>query len=47
MSRPIDFWFSIGSTYAYLTVMRIGEVARQGGVVFRRRPFDVRAIVVE
>lgn len=47
MSSQIDFWFSIGSTYTYLSVMRIDEVARQAGLTFRWRPFDVRAIMVE
>jgi 2-hydroxychromene-2-carboxylate isomerase len=47
MSRPIDFWFSIGSTYTYLTVMRIGDVTRETGVSFRWRPFDVRSIMIE
>lgn len=40
--RPIDFWFSIGSTYSYLTVMRIDTVAEQAGARIRWRPFDVR-----
>ena len=47
MSSPIDFWFSIGSTYSYLSVMRIEEFARQNGLNFRWRPFDVRALMVE
>jgi 2-hydroxychromene-2-carboxylate isomerase len=47
MSSPIDFWFSIGSTYTYLSVMRIEAVARQSGVTFRWRPFDVSAIMIE
>ncbi len=47
MSAPLDFWFSIGSTYTYLTVSRIGEVARRAGVSFRWRPFNVRAIMLE
>lgn len=46
MSEPIDFWFSIGSTYTYLTVMRIEDVARRFGVSFRWRPFDVRAVML-
>ena len=29
MSSPIDFWFSIGSTYTYLSVMRIDALAEQ------------------
>ncbi|WP_209427078.1 DsbA family protein [Pararhodobacter sp. SW119] len=42
----IDFWFSIGSTYSYLTVMRLPEVARRTGQAFIWRPFDVRRIMV-
>jgi 2-hydroxychromene-2-carboxylate isomerase len=47
MSAPIDFWFSIGSTYTYLSVMRIGDIERQNGIAFRWRPFDIRAIMTE
>jgi 2-hydroxychromene-2-carboxylate isomerase len=47
MSAPIDFWFSIGSTYTYLSVMRVGDIERQNGITFRWRPFDVRAIMTE
>ena len=46
MSDSIDFWFSIGSTYTYLTVMRIEKVARCSGMIFRWRPFDVRAVML-
>lgn len=45
--RKIDFWFSIGSTYSYLSVMRLAEVERQTGVAFTWRPFNVRAIMRE
>lgn len=41
----IDFWFSIGSTYTYLSVMRLSEVARRDGIRFRWRPFSVRSIM--
>lgn len=27
----IDFWFSIGSTYSYLTVMRLPDLAKKVG----------------
>ena len=47
MSTPIDFWFSIGSTYTYLTVMRLAEVEREAGVAFDWRPYSVRAIMRE
>ncbi|TIT86612.1 MAG: 2-hydroxychromene-2-carboxylate isomerase, partial [Mesorhizobium sp.] len=43
----IDFWFSIGSTYTYLSVMRLAEVAAETGIEFRWRPFNVRAIMIE
>jgi 2-hydroxychromene-2-carboxylate isomerase len=47
MADPIDFWFSVGSTYTYLTVMRLAEIERVGGIPFRWRPFSVRAIMKE
>lgn len=43
----VDFWFSVGSTYSYLTVMRLADVERAAGVPFRWRPFSVRAIMIE
>jgi 2-hydroxychromene-2-carboxylate isomerase len=42
----IDFWFSIGSTYSYLSVMRLGRVATETGIEFVWRPFNVREIMV-
>lgn len=44
-SEVIDFWFSIGSTYTYLTVMRLADVEREHNVRFNLRPFSVRAIL--
>lgn len=44
--RDIEFWFSIGSTYSYLTVMRLGEVERQTGVRFTWIPFNVREMMI-
>jgi len=41
----IDFWHSIGSTYSYLTVMRLPHVAGASGVDFRWRPFNVRHVM--
>ena len=43
----IDFWFTIGSTYTYLTVMRLEEVEKAAEVRFRWRPFDLRTIFNE
>ena len=45
--KPIDFWFSVGSTYSYLTVMRLTAVAEAAGIPFDWRPFSVRAIMRE
>jgi 2-hydroxychromene-2-carboxylate isomerase len=43
----LDFWYSIGSTYTYLTVMRIEEVERREKIEVRWRPFSVRALMKE
>ena len=43
----IDFWFTVGSTYTYLSVMRLAEVERATGIAFRWRPFSVRQIMIE
>jgi len=43
----IDFWFSIGSTYTYLSVMRLSDVERTRHVRFNWRPFNVREIMLE
>jgi 2-hydroxychromene-2-carboxylate isomerase len=42
----MDFWFSIGSTYSYLTVMRLPALAQRHGVGVRWRPFNVRHVMV-
>jgi len=44
---PIQFWFSIGSTYSYLTVMRLDAIERRYGVSFDWHPFSVRALMRE
>jgi len=43
----LDFWFSLGSTYTYLSAMRIGELSHNKGVTVRWRPFQLRAILEE
>ena len=43
----IDFWYSIGSTYSYLTVARLPSIAKDAGVEFRWRPFNVRHVMIE
>lgn len=45
--RNIDFWFSIGSTYTYLTVMRLDGIEHDANVAFDWKPFSVRALMQE
>lgn len=45
--KTFDFWFSIGSTYSFLTVHRIDDVAIQAGVRVSWRPFSVRVLMRE
>ncbi len=45
--KNIDFYFSIGSTYTYLSVTRILDVEKKYGVKFNWKPFSVRAIMKE
>lgn len=45
--KQIDFWFSIGSTYSYLTIMRLMDVERKTKVLFNWHPFSVRSIMME
>ncbi len=48
MAEPaIDFWFSIGSTYTYLSIMRVVEAQADSGVAVRWRPFSVCEIMRE
>ncbi len=43
----IDFWFTMGSTYSYLSVQRLNDVERASGVSFRWRPFHLLLILQE
>ena len=45
--KEIEFWFSIGSTYTYLSVTRIAEVSQKTGVSLSWQPFSVRKIMRE
>ena len=45
--KEIEFWFSIGSTYSYLSVTRLPQVARETGASFSWQPFSVRSIMRE
>ena len=43
----IDFWFTMGSTYSFLSVMRLAELERSTGTSFRWRPFHLLSILQE
>jgi 2-hydroxychromene-2-carboxylate isomerase len=45
--KDIDFYFSIGSTYTYLSVTRILDVENKNQVKFNWKPFSVRMIMKE
>jgi 2-hydroxychromene-2-carboxylate isomerase len=47
MTKHLDFFLFLGSTYTYLAVNRADEVAAQHGVALRWRPFSVRSIMLE
>src|SRR5919202_3476502 len=47
MRKRLDLFFFYGSTYTYLTVMRIEEAAARFGIEVRWRPFNVRQIMIE
>ena len=43
----VDFYFSIGSTYTYLSITRILDIEKKHNVKFNWKPFSVRAIMKE
>lgn len=43
----IDFWFTMGSTYSFLSVMRLAEIEQSTGISFRWRPFHLLVILQE
>ena len=47
MAKPIEFWFSIASTYTYLSVSRMADVVGRTGIEIRYNPFNVRTIMIE
>ncbi len=47
VADQINFWFTMGSTYSFLSVMRLSDVERSHGVSFRWRPFHLLVILQE
>ena len=45
--KNIDFYFSIGITYTYLSVTRILDIEKKNQVKFNWKPFSVRMIMKE
>jgi 2-hydroxychromene-2-carboxylate isomerase len=45
--KNIEFWFSIGSTYTYLTVRRIRKVIKESNLSIKFQPFNVRTVMLE
>jgi 2-hydroxychromene-2-carboxylate isomerase len=45
--KEIDFWFSIGSTYTFLSVNRIHDVEKKENIKFNWNPFSVRKIMMD
>ena len=45
MTTNITAWLSIGSTYTYLTAMRLGAVQIQQDIKFHIRPISIREIM--
>ncbi len=45
--RKIEFWYSIGSTYTYLSTQRLAQIETENDVVFEWSPFSVRSRMIE
>lgn len=46
-AAQIDFWFTMGSTYSFLSVMRLAELEQSTAIPFRWRPFHLLVILQE
>ena len=45
--KKIEFWYSIGSTYTYLSTQRLTEIANTKNIEFEWCPFSVRSRMIE
>ena len=45
--KKIEFWYSIGSTYTYLSTQRLNDLANQKNIEFEWCPFSVRSRMIE
>jgi 2-hydroxychromene-2-carboxylate isomerase len=46
-ARPIEFWFTMGSTYSYLATMRLPAVEKATGIPFHWRPLHLLTLLQE
>lgn len=46
-SHSIEFWIGYGSTYSYLSTMRIERIAEAAGLSVDWKPFNIRALMIE
>jgi 2-hydroxychromene-2-carboxylate isomerase len=47
MQPSLDFYFFIGSTYSYLSVVRAASLAANAGLTLNWKPFSVRTLMRE
>ena len=45
--KKIEFWYSIGITYTYLSTQRLTEIANKKKIEFEWCPFSVRSRMIE
>ncbi len=45
--KKIEFWYSIGSTYTYLSTQRLNDIANKKKIEFEWCPFSVRSRMIE
>ena len=45
--KKIEFWYSIGSTYTYLSTQILTEIANKKNIEFEWCPFSVRSRMIE
>jgi len=47
MTKGLDFFLFLGSTYTYLAVNRAEHLAARHGITLRWRPFSARSLMIE
>ena len=45
--RAIEFWLGFGSTYSYLSVMRIDQAVAGTDIAIDWKPFNIRTLMIE